>query len=313
MTKKVLFLLLLLIVLISCFIPVTRQKTIPVKASFFNVYQQLAKPGSWEKWRADLRPVWLSDSGKISNSQVPGGFNIVAGDLKLNVQIQGYVFIIAELGKNGKYNYTYTVLPGKFSNLTSVTVTETTGLFKYLLNRHTPDLFSDTHISDLKNFMENNDLYYGYKIIKKRVTDTSIVVLRKMVLTKNKFSEAAKILTALKEYVSLHHLSQTQPLMAQFFDKTSDSSQVNIGLPVDKKILAKYPFSFMEMPTTGYLYTVRFRGKFSDRLKAYAAVHRYFNDRLMPVPILPFETYLDNKLPATESDEINIQINFPTF
>ena len=313
MKKKAVLLLLLLIVLAACFIPVTRQKTFSIKASFFNVYQQLEKPRNWDQWRSDLRPLWLSDSGKISNATGPGSFKIIAGDINLNVQIQGYVFFIAAHDKTGKHEYTYTVFPGKFSNATLITVTQTISLLNYLLNRYNSSLFSDTHIGDLKNFMENDDLYYGYKILKKRVTDTNIIVLRKSVLSKNKFTEAAKGLKELEQYLSVRHLTQTQPLIAQFFDKHNDSTQVNIGLPVDKKAPAKYPVAFMQMPSTGYFYTVRFRGKFKDRLKAYAAVQRYFSDRLMPIPILPLETYLDNKLPANDSDIVNIRINFPTF
>jgi len=311
MKKKAVLLLLMLIILAACFIPVTRKKTFSIKASFFNVYQQLAKPDNWGQWRSDLRP--LSGSGKISNTVSPGRFKITTNNINLDVQVQGYVFIIAAHDKNGSDDYTYTVFPGKFSNITSVTVTETKGLLNYLFNRYATRQFANTHIDDLKSFMENNDLYYGFKIVKKRVTDTTIVVLRKAVLSKNKFTEAANTLAALKQYLFAHHLTQTQPLIAQFFDKNNDSTQVNIGLPVDKKTPVKYPVAFMEMPSTGYFYTVRFRGKFRDRLKAYGALRRYFSDRLMPIPILPLETYLDNKLPVTDSDEVNIQINFPTF
>lgn len=313
MKKNAVLLLLLLIILAACFVPVTRQKTVSIKASFFNVYQQLAKPGNWGQWRSDLRPLRLTDSGKIVNISSPGGFKINAGDINVNVQVQGYVFVITAHDNTGNHDYTYTVLPGKFPNATLVTITKTTGLLNYLFRRYHDNLFSDTHISDLKSFMENDDLYYGYKIVKRRVTDTTIIVLRKVVLSKNKFAEAAKTLTILKQYLYTHHLTQTQPLIAQFFDKHNDSTQVNIGLPVDKKAPPKYPVAFMEMPSTGYFYTVRFRGKFKDRVKAYAAMQRYFSDRLMPVPILPLETYLDNKLPVSDTDEINIQINFPTF
>jgi len=313
MRKKIALLILLLAVLAFAVIPVNQQKTIRVKASFFNVYQQLAAAGNWAKWRTDLRRARLSDSSKILSTRNTNGFKISHGDLKLNVQVHGYTFVVDEENKKNEYNYSYTVLPGKYPNATSITVMQKTGILNYLLHLHAKKPFNETHINDLKSFMENPDLYYGYKIIKKRVTDTNIVVLRRAVLSKNKFIEAAKMLADLKHFLSLHHLTQTQPLMAQFFNKANDSSQVNIGLPVDRKIKTRYPISFMAMPPTGYLYTAKFSGKFIDRLKAYAAVKRYFNDREMPIPILPFETYLDNKLPATDSDKINIQINFTTF
>lgn len=313
MKKKAALVLLLLIILAALFIPVKRQKIYSVKASFFNVYQQLAKPANWAQWRSDIRPVWQADSGKVTMTREPGVFKISAGDINMNVKAEGYVFFIGARDKTGSHYYSYTVVPGKYSNETSVTVTTTISLLRNLFDGNEGHLFADTHISDLKNFMENDDLYYGYKIVKKKVTDTTIIVLREVVLSKNKFTAAAKTLNALRQFMSANHLRQTQPLIAQFIDKHNDSTQVNIGLPIDKKVNTNYPVTLMQMPSTGYFYTVHFRGQFKDRLKAYAALHRYFNDRLMPVPILPLETYLDNKLPVADSDQVNIRINFPTF
>ncbi|MGZ3764302.1 MAG: hypothetical protein ACXVA2_06540 [Mucilaginibacter sp.] len=314
MKKKVILLSFPLIILAACFIPFTQQKNVIVKASFFDSYQQLSKADNWKKWRTDLRKALLADSTKISDKQDTNGFELNYADTKLRVRlVNGNSFSINENNANKESEYSYTVVPQKMSNVTSVIVIEKTNFIKYLANLIDNRSFEGTHIADYKSFMENPDLFYGYKIVKSKVIDTSIVVLKRVVLAKNKFSEAAKSLAILNQYIASKGLKQTQPLMAQFFPKANDSVQLNIGLPVNGKVTATKPIAFMEMPKSGNLYVVKYHGKFSDRLKVYAAVQKFFNDRTLPMPILPFETYLDNKLPQSDSDTINIQINFTTF
>jgi effector-binding domain-containing protein len=311
MKKKVFVFSILSVILFLFFVPFTQQKTFSIKAPLYNTYQQLAKADNWKKWRTDLRRAYLSDSTKISDKQDSNGFKLSYHDITLLVNIvNGYTFSINE---NNKNDYSYTVIPEKMPNVTSIIVTEKTNFIKHLSDLINKKSYSETHITDLKHFMEDPDLYYGYKIIKKKVTDTNIIVLRKVVLAKNKFSEAAKTLITLKQFIDLKGFKQTQPLIAQFFTKTNDSLQVNIGLPINGKIAASNPITFMQMPPNGNLYTVKFHGKFKERAKVYDAVHQYFNDRNLPMPILPFETYLDNKLPENDSDIVNIQINFTTF
>lgn len=303
------------IVLLSVvlFIPVSQQKAVVIKASFFNVYAELANAGNWEKWRPDIRKLRQTDSTKLHEKQNGNGFTLNFSTSSLGVIVNGYSFNISEYDAGDELNYNYTVIPEKLPNYTTVVATEKVSLVRYLVNLASGKSLAETHVTDLKNFMEDADLYYGYKIIKRKVTDTNVVVLRKVVLGKNKFSEAAKTLIALKRFIDPKGLKQTQPLIAQFFPKSGDSSEVNIGIPINGKVSAQYPIAFMRMPQTGSLYTVRFRGKFKDRMKVYAALQQYFNDRQLAMPLPPFETYLDNKLPQNESDIINIQINFTTF
>jgi effector-binding domain-containing protein len=310
MKKKVILISLALVVLAVCFIPVTQQKTISVKASFFNTYQQLAKAANWKKWRTDLHKISLTDSAKISEKQDINGFKLNYADLNLDVRVlNGYSFYINE----NNFDYRYTVLPGKTQDVTSIIVTEKTNFINYLINIINARSFSETHITEFKNFMENPDLYYGYKIYKSKITDTNIVVLRKVILAKNKFTEAAKTLNLLKQYITVNGFKQTQPLIAQFFPKKDDSLQLNVGIPINEKAVTHNAIIFMTMPKTGNIYAIKFHGKFIDREKVYAAAQQYFNDRHITIPILPFETYLDNRLPANDSDIVNIQFNFPSF
>ncbi|MDB5132083.1 MAG: hypothetical protein JWR02_1832 [Mucilaginibacter sp.] len=313
MKKFIVLIPVIVLLSIAFFIPVSQQQTVVIKASFFNVYKELASAGNWERWRPDIRKPHQTDSTKILEKQNANEFTLNFSTTSLQVIVNGYSFNVREYATDDELNYNYTVIPEKLPNYTSVVVTEKVSLIRYLINLVSGKSLVETHIADLKNFMEDADLYYGYKITRRKVTDTNVVVLRKMVLSKNKFDEAAKTLIALKRFIDSKGLEQTQPLIAQFFTKSGDSSEVNVGIPINGKVVAHDPIAFMRMPQTGSLYTVKFRGKFKDRMKAYAALQRYFNDRQLAMPLPPFETYVDDKLPQNESDIINIQINFTTF
>jgi effector-binding domain-containing protein len=314
MKKIVVSLLLIVILFVVCFLPFTKQKSIIIKAPFYNVYQQLAKPENWKKWRNDLQQIQGAYSTKISKKKIGRGFKISYDDLKIDVNpVDGYSFKINEINKNKTFEYSFTVVPGKQQDETIIILKQRTSTLNYILNKIKGKPFSQTHINDFKNFMESVSLYYGYDIVKSKVIDTDIIVLRKTILAKNKFKEALKSISVLKDYINSNGLKQTQPFIAQFFTKYNDSIQLNIGIPINRKILAKKPIDFMEMPNTGNIYTIQFHGKFMDRSKVYAAAQQYFNDKHISIPILPFETYFDNKVPQNDTDQVNIQINFPTF
>jgi effector-binding domain-containing protein len=314
MKKIVISLSLVLILFVACFLPFTEQKTIIIKASFYNVYQQLAKPWNWKKWRKDLHQIQVADSIKISEKKTRDGFKVSYNDLEIDVNpVDGYYFKVSEINKNKTFEYSYTVVPEKQQDETIIILKQKTSILRHILNKINGESFSQTHITDFKHFMESVSLYYGYDIIKSKVIDTEIVVLRKTVLAKNEFKEASKSISILKDYINSKGLKQTQPFIAQFFNKYNDSIQLNVGIPVNRKTLTKKPIDFMEMPNSGNIYTIKFHGKFMDRSKVYSAAQQYFNDKHISIPILPFETYLDNKVPENDTDQVNIQINFPTF
>ena len=314
MKKKLITIVVIIAIIGACFIPVTLQQSLAIKSTFFNTYEQFAQANNWKKWRSDLRSTWLSDSSKITTRTTGNTFSITCNDLTLLVtNTDGYSFNVDETSAQGSLHYDYTVTPKKEQNQAQVVVTEKKSIIRYLSGLFNGDTLPETHLSDIKRFMESPDLYYGFNIRKAHVTDTIIVVLTKTVPAKSQFPEAEKLLGTLKKYAASKQLHQTQPFIAQFLPGRNDSVRLKIGLPVDKKIQTQPPFLFMTMPPGGYFYTATYTGKFSDKIKGYRALYQYFRDRGMQTPILPFETYLDNKLPSTDTSQIRIRLNFSTF
>jgi hypothetical protein len=317
MKKKIIVLSLFVLVFAACFIPVTQQITVPVKAPFLTVFNHLSEPSNWEKWRPDLNNAFLTDSDKIViKKDGPRLFQLKYQDHELNVRSAGYTFFIHDSWNNKTANYSYTVTPiyDKFLNKSSVTVDKKTYLFNYLLGKVSTASFEDTHIDDLKNFMETDSLRYGCKVFRIKVPDTSLIIINRGVLKKNQFSEAAKMLPVLQQYIKTHHdVKQVRPLIAQFLPKGKDSAEVRIGIFINKKVDSENGITYARMPKGGTFYFAGFKGRFDQRGKVYAGMKEYFAFHLYQLALIPFETYLDNKLPVSDTDKVNIQVVFPSY
>jgi len=313
MKKIYIFIILLLLLIIACFIPVSQQKSILIKSSFLNVFDQLQNAENWKKWRPDLRKAAIADSDKIETKTFPGSFIINYKDLALDVKLVEGSFKVSERNDTEDINYDMTVLPGKTSVNSLVAVKKWTSFIKYLADGLKDSILKSTHVTDLKSFMETDSLFYGFNISKTRVPGDNLIEMRKAVLKKDKFVEAAKMKADLQQYMKTNNLKQIQPLIAQFLQLSKDSDQVNVGFFIDKEIKPYKEIQFVRMPKGGPLYITKFNGKFNKRQKVYTALHQYFTDHSYQRAILPFETYLDDKLPTTDTDKVNIIVNFTSY
>jgi len=315
MKRKIILAALVLIVLALLFIPVTQQKTVSIKASFLDVYGLLNTPGKWEKWRPDLRKIAAEDSGKIAVTKDNTSFTMKYADREIDVKLADGLFYVNDGFNNKTVSYSYSITPiiDHFVNKALVTVFKKTSALNYLVGMLRQPTFGDTHIADLKNYLETDSLQYGYRIFKTRVPEANLIVIKQRVLAKNKFTEATKMFAYLQHYVKMQNARQMQPVIAQFMLKGKDSAQVNVGFFIDKPIKSDKDMVSTSMPKGGPLYSMRYSGRFDKRSNMYIALHQYFDDHHLQSIILPFETYLDNKLPTSDADKVNIQLNCSSY
>jgi len=312
--KKVILIVPVLIVVIALFIPATQEETITVNSSFFNVYRVLSTPVKWKEWRQDLRKIPAADTAKIVIKKDTSFFKINYPELELKVNIKDGVFTIDDHSNNKNTHYIFLAIPAKAPNTTLITVDKKVNLIGYLFQKLDAATFADTHIGELKSFMETDSLKYGCTIFKTHVPEANLIVMGKVVPTKTKYADGMLILSQLQQFVQTHHLKQTQPLIAQYIPKpNTDSTTVKIGFFVDKETVSENGVVFTRMPKGGPLYSAKYSGRFDRRLKIYSSLQQYFTDHLYQQAILPFESFLDNKLPTSDSSHVNVQVNFSTY
>jgi effector-binding domain-containing protein len=309
MKKRAILFPIILIIITICLIPVKQEKTLTINASFFNIYNVLGVPENWKNWRPDIASAYKSNPGQFTIKKSTGSFTIQYAGTSVAVKTAGTLFAIDE--PSGSYSYF--LMPDKYEKKTVVMVNKNATAASYLIGLFTKGSFLSTHIADLKNYMETDSLMYGVKIFKTKVPGANLIVMRKRVLAKDEFTQAASMLLALRAYAKANDVKQTQPLIAQFLPKAKDTAEVNVGLFIDKKINSGNGILFSRMPEGGPLWAARFTGKFNERQKAYIGLHQYFADHLYQSAILPFESYLDNKLPTSDTDKVRVQVNFSSY
>ncbi|MDR3695952.1 hypothetical protein [Mucilaginibacter sp.] len=315
MNRKVLFPALIAVLTAACFIPVTQQKSTLVKSPFLIIYSVLSNPFKWEQLEPGLKKLAIADSAKISIENTNTSFRINYPGIHINVQMKGGGFFVDEDIHGQKASYTYILIPvsDKFYNKTTVVSEEKTTAINYLIESIWPSSSPGKHLATLKKFMESDSLHYGFKIFATGVPASNLIVMRKEVSKEKKFTEAANMLSVLQQFVKANDVKQVYPVIAQYLSKGKDSTQVNVGLYIDKEVSSGNGIIFTRMPKGGPLYAAPFKGAFSKRGQVYAALKQYFSDHAYQTAILPFETYFDNKLPVNDNDTINIQVNFSTY
>jgi effector-binding domain-containing protein len=312
--KKVIIVLSILVLIVAVIlIPVTSKETIQVKSSFFNTFKFLSTPANWGKWRPDLKKEFVSEPDSILIKKDTNSFSIKSRGNMLKVAISASSFVVSDGWNGNNSEYIYSVIPDKDVKKTSIVVSQKTSAISYLIGKLTKSYFSDTYIGYLKNFLETDSLYYGFNILKIKVPDANLIEIKKAVLKKDQFTEAAKMQASLQSFIKKNDLKKMYPLIAQFFPKGRDSIQVNVGFFVNKEVKSDKDIISASMPKGGPLYTAIYKGSFQGRTKAYQSMNQYFTDHSYQQPILPFECYLDDKLPVSDTSKVDIRINYVSY
>jgi effector-binding domain-containing protein len=313
MKKKIVLLSFILLLIAICFIPVSAEKPVPIKSLFLNVINLLNNAKGWEKWRPDLKKDFLTDSNKIITKKQAGFFTISYPGLDLAIRSVGSSFKITELNNDKHISYDFNIFPDTSLKKSLIVVSKRVSLWSYFIGQFRSDFFDDTQITNLKNFMEVDSLYYGSKIVKTKVPGTDLLTITKVVTTKTRFSEAAKMLVRLKEYIKTNNVKQVRPIIAQFLTHGHDSTEVKVGIFIDKDVKSYNDIIFAHMPDKGMFYVAKYTGAFNKREAVYDGLQQYFTDHKYQQALIPFDTYLDDKLPLSDTDKVKILIDFPTY
>jgi hypothetical protein len=312
--KKIpmLFLFIFIIITAVLFIPFKEQVVIKINAPYFNCYQQLFAPHNWQKWQPDINGTYQTDSSLCKLSNVSNGFKIVIpGELFVIQQQNSTTLFINKTDHNKALNYSYTIIPDTSDLITSLIITYKTTAIKYILSGLGKDEQRETDGYDFKRYMENTKSYYGYYIKSDFLSQQRLVVMRKTFLTKDVFIQASRMKTQLYHYILLKTLKQTAPLMVQYNSQSGDSTQVLMGIPVNKAIKADHGFLYMEIPATNAL-IADFSGSYDDKQKIYAALEKYVHDRHLHKKIAPLEVF-DGALPGNGAEVTTFRIVYPVF
>jgi effector-binding domain-containing protein len=83
-----------------------------------------------------------------------------------------------------------------------------------------------------------------------------------------------------------------------------------LGIPVNKFVKSSEDVKCVHIPK-GRMLTGEYEGRFGERQKIYETFGKYARDHYLENVGAPFETYLNNKLPVSDSDIVHFKLYYP--
>ncbi|RYY28873.1 MAG: hypothetical protein EOP41_02915 [Sphingobacteriaceae bacterium] len=303
--------ILVLFVFMLGFVPFNQKKDLVIKAKYENVFNQVLKPLNWKNWQQDVKAAWQHDSTQVNITAKGTNAAIEAPDLHIETRLNGFGLAVEKSIKKRNEHYSFTLQIDKNFKHTDIHLTAKTNGFKWLMLRlNTKSIFTD--LEALKQYLEDDKAYYGFQINDLSTVDTNILVVKKTVPLKNKNSAIVAAQNHLQAYISLHHYDVAQPVIADIHaDYSGDSVRIMMGIPIVQSPKPAGDVVLMQMPKQNRQISIIYTGKYGNRLACYNSLKRYIADHSLATPEVPYEKYLDNKIPLNNNDYTRMQIIFP--
>ncbi|HEY4194826.1 MAG TPA: hypothetical protein VGM63_04780, partial [Mucilaginibacter sp.] len=182
----------------------------------------------------------------------------------------------------------------------------------YLLSSFNNNDLAGSPILDLKRYMENVNLYYGFTISKQKTPEKLLAVKQAGAIEKLKYEQSSIMLKELIAFINKNQLKIVYPLQYQVVPFKTDSLQILVGYPVDKQIKTPDGIHYMSMPGGNALVGL-YKGRYGLRDKLYDAMHLYMQDNHINQLIKPYEKFPDNKLPGSDTAMVDMQVIVPCY
>jgi effector-binding domain-containing protein len=297
---------------ITFFIPVNQSNEIHVEANFFNVLEQLNYPFNWTKWQPSLQQVFYKDSvnGRIKNDTLHSAFSIeIPGHIFYVKKVTPLTFAVQEKTPDNLSVYAITVVSTTLPNRTNVVTTRRISLFNYIFGNNKRNAAAVT-ANNLKAFLESPTAYYGFPLRIENVVDTNVVVTKKIVATREQQQQLQGMYYNLSAFIQQHHLIAMQPKIASLKIISNDSTEIMAGIPVNKTAPSSADIQCVKMPK-GRMLVGEYGGIYNKRAGLTNAMEKYIHDHTMVSVAVPYEKYLNDSIPATDTSIVKLKMYYP--
>ena len=317
---RILILLVISAFLICYFIPSVKKKDLYIGNSFKNISASLFQPRSWISWDQSVAQAWQRDSASFSfHSDTSRHINTFSfsGRTITITQFDYLLYQVVETEKDHSDSFILSFIPS-FDNArmaalenSQVQYARDSRLLYKILPFLEPESFADRSVTHLKSYLENPALFYGMSIDIKQPADTIFLTQQATLAHRQDlFGKIHYLFNQLDSFAVAHKTVPSGPKNLSIHYLPGDSVDVMAGIHINKIIEGDYLVRCRQMPRTQVLATGIYEGPFRDRMKAYAAMDKYFADHTLVKGSVEYEKYL-SPLPVADSSIVKIELVYP--
>jgi effector-binding domain-containing protein len=292
------------------FITVQKSQETVIEARLFNVLELLNSPVKWKSWQGSLKKDYTKNHSQyvIRQDTVTHKFSIKTADHNFSIHKPNpVIFEVKEQSKYTTSNYIIHILPSLISHYTYIVTTTRVSLLDILLHRKNVAFAT---ISDLKSFIQNPTAYYGYDFVTKRTIDTILVEKKTIVLKKNWQQDLSSTFDSLSSFIKANGLEVMQTKIVYIKAISKDSVEIKAGIPVDRVVPGKGDIRCFDMPKSIIL-VGQYKGPYNKRSSLSDAMEKFIQNHSLELIAEPYERYLSDDVPKSDSAVVSIEICYP--
>ena len=311
--KKVVLLIVSFVCVIALlyFIPVAKKETVPVATNLYAITSTVMQPENWKRWQQTIRSAYAKDSAQVQVAKASkSAFTISMPQHQFDVTpISPVLYTVQETNNGNTSQYAINIIPVKEDTVNLLVVKKTNVLAWLFSSTQSP---ADITAHSLKKFLETPGAFYGYPMDIKKVTDTVIATQKMRVSKKDLFRVLPSSFQSLEHYIQQQGLQAVNNWEVSYNNTYNDSLDVMTGIPVNQPAEAVGKVRCLHIPK-GRMLVGYYEGRFMDRKDIYAALERYIADRHLMKVAVPFEKYVNNELPASDSAIVKFELYYPVY
>jgi effector-binding domain-containing protein len=313
--KKGLVLILVLILLLSIvsFIPVSQKTTVTISATFENTVLQIIHLDNWKNWYPGINLGYKKNPAGYSLKRDTSGkiYTIISSGKKFIIHaITPMSYQVIENDSGSENIFAFTVFPGTIPHTMQLFLEKKNSLILTLFDHNRA---GETALNGLKFYLEDPKSFYGFKIEVGKIRDSIIASNVFKIKRKEQFAKIHEGILNLEKYLKANNLTKTGHSSISYVPLRGDSLQITIGLPVNKIAASASGINCLSLPGNGKVLVGDYEGKFSDRQKIYSAMSKYMIDHTLSPPAEAFERYLNDSIPSSDSSFIKMELNYPVY
>jgi effector-binding domain-containing protein len=303
----------IVLIAIGSFYPITQNSTINISASFDNTILQVIHINNWKNWYPEIKEALKTNPAdyRIEEDSSQKKYTIIIPGKKINIlQVTPMSYEINEIGGALENNFAFTVFPGEsHSKMKIFLVKKTPLIYALFRNKKT----GESALQGLKYYLETPKELYGFDIKMSEIRDPVIASSAFKTKEGNIFMKIQSTYDELMQYLKVNKLIKTGHVSISYIPLNGDSIQVTVGIPVNKIAVPDKEIKCLSLPAKGKVLVANYEGKFSDRKKIYNAMTKYLTDHTLSIPAESFERYLNDSIPTSDSSEIRMELNYPVY
>jgi effector-binding domain-containing protein len=275
-----------------------------IKANEHAAYRSLTNDESWKKW-------W-----PVKNDENKSGLGLNGFEYRMGIkQLDGIEVIITNKKNSTSSALNQAALSGDsmMINWTAIITTSANPFEKIRKFFEAKELKRNMEqvIAHFKTYAEKSENLYGIKITQTTVTDTILMVLRKLQKNKPTESEIYSQINSIKKYVASAGATETNhPMLNTRFLHDQKSFELMVAIPVNKHLKGNDAIIWKRM-FPGNILTAEVKGGPATVQQAMKQMENYVFDHQKVSPALQYQLLVTDRMKEKDTAKWITKIYYP--